>query len=314
MRSLARAVEGYDWDPNWHPHPYYTEKQLREDYRLNLLFVEREDFPRPHRHTYNKMKRNYGGAFYPQKKKLVRSSRTVSGMTVEGLARMQQQRALAARKRGLIGPIRPLNFPEIKAIDVPRGAGDTISTTAVITNLIPIQAGSSFFNRIGRKIELKSLTLKGIFATLQTQANEQLGRVMVIYDRQTNGAFPAIADILQTTDQTGANTTTSYSGINMNYRDRFEIIIDKKLYLPALTDTAGAITNPGHQDQMNMFPNCNFYVKLKNRTTVYRADSSPAVIGDIATGGLYLVVFGSLAAANSGWTLFWESRVRYGDS
>lgn len=266
----------------------------------------------------------YSGQFYPRPVKFIKASQSVpmSQFTPEQRQRMARQRALAMRKRG----IRPFlssqsSFPEIKAVDLPLLISE-FATVGTGNNQIGavnlIQAGSSFFNRVGRKIELKSFTFKGIVFPVRTQTNEHLARIILLYDRQTNGALPAVADILQTTDQTGANTTTSYSGINMNYRDRFLILRDIKLALPSVTDTGGVTTNLGAIDGVTPTTNISFHVKLKNLVTQYRADSSPSVIGDIATGGLYMLflgnLIGSLGVATNGWNIAWESRLRYGDS
>lgn len=295
-----------------------ARQEIRDHYERELAYCNQKHYlPTPY---YNKMsvlgKRKYEGYYYPQyqRRPFIRGGVVQTNLTFEQRQRMARMRALAMRKRGMRPFLSANNFPEIKALDIPRGAaGDELGLTAVITPLNLVQVGSSFFNRVGRRIELKSLTLRGIFATLRTVANESIGRILVVYDAQTNGALPAIADLLQTTDQTGANTNTPYSGINMNYRDRFQILRDYQCYLPSFTDTAGVVTNPGYIDNTINFPNFKIHIKLKNLLTQYRADSSPAVIGDIATGGLFMIVFGSLATGTTGWSLFWESRLRFGD-
>ncbi|AUM61714.1 capsid [uncultured virus] len=193
-----------------------------------------------------------------------------------------------------------------------------LNATATILGLNLIQVGSSMFNRIGRKIEMRSIRLVcemlQIPGLTRATTTVELGRVMVVYDRQTNGAFPAIADILQDTEQTGANTTNSFSGINMNNRERFVTIIDKKITVPQGTATAGVLTNVFPNDVM--LP-CKWdeFRKLKGLTTHFKADSSPAVIGDIATGGLYIVSLTNLTAAGAElFQLAWNVRLKYVDA
>ena len=48
-------------------------------------------------------------------------------------------------------------------------------------------------------------------------------RLLVVYDRQSNGTLPAISDILAS-DLAGAVTTTSRSSRNDDYKDRFKIL------------------------------------------------------------------------------------------
>lgn len=197
------------------------------------------------------------------------------------------------------------------------GAGNlAMNTTGSVIALNLVQVGSSMFNRIGRKIEMRSIRLVLDLNTLPvTRATilPDLGRVMVIYDRQTNGANPVLADFLADTDQTGVNTTEAQSGLNMNNRERFVTIIDKKINLPQATNTAGVMTNvfpPG-----DVIPAwCDEFRRLKGLTTHYRADSNPAVIGDIATGGLFIIALSkSQAAGTELFNVSFNCRLKYVD-
>lgn len=201
---------------------------------------------------------------------------------------------------------------EMKALDLPV-AVYPLNATGAVTPLNLIRTGTSFMNRIGRKIQMKSLRVNGRIDILRTVADEDYVRVLLIYDRQTNGTAPAITDILQTTDQAAANTTTAFSGANLNNRDRFVILRDQHIYLPSLTSTAGVITNVSFVDQVSKQALFDWYVKLPNYVTQYKADSSPAVIGDVATGGLFLVTFGAQTAGQEGYQIALESRLRYLD-
>lgn len=204
------------------------------------------------------------------------------------------------------------NSHELKSLDVPFGTV-TLDSTGSVTALNLIRAGSSYFNRIGRKIEMQSIRLVAEVLPLRTIAAQDYIRILIIYDRQTNGALPAITDILQTTDQAGANSTTSFSGLNLNNRDRFVVLRDHHVTLPSMTDTAGVITNLGLEDPISRTFNFDDYVKLRGMLVQYKADSAPAVIGDIATGSLLLVTLGAQAAGTAGFQLNVETRLRYKD-
>jgi len=201
---------------------------------------------------------------------------------------------------------------ETKALDNPE-AVVAINATGSVTTLNLIRAGNSFFNRIGRRIELKNLTLSLQILPKATSTTPEYARVIVVYDRQTNGAAPAVADILQTVDQAGANTTTSFSGINLNNRDRFRIFVDERIVLPTQSFAAGVITNPGFVDPVKTTFNIKRFVKLRGEVTQYKADSAPAVVGDIATGGLFLLLLSTAAAGAEGWQTLVETRIRYND-
>jgi len=201
---------------------------------------------------------------------------------------------------------------EVKAVDLPATIY-LFNTTAVVTPLNLIRAGSTYVNRIGRRIEMKNIRITGSLTPLRTVAGTDYLRLMIIYDRQTNGAVPAIADILQTTDQAAANTTTAQSGINLNNRDRFSILRDLRIVPPSITITAGVATNIGIIDPVSPLCNIDLFVRLKGLITQYKADSSPAVIGDIATGGLFMVTMGQQAPGAEGFNGGFESRLRFND-
>jgi len=200
---------------------------------------------------------------------------------------------------------------EVKSLDL-ASTQYGISTTATITPLNLIRAGTSFFNRIGRKISMKSLHIKCFLTAVRT-AGFDYARIMVVYDSQTNGAVPTIADILQDCDQAGTNSTSSLSSANLNNRDRFRIIMDERVVLPAITVAGGVVTAEGSPDPMQKFIDLDRFIPLKGYSTVYKADSSPAVIGDIATGGLYFVTLGAQASGSEGYNAYMSSRLRYRD-
>lgn len=216
------------------------------------------------------------------------------------------------RSRVLPGQLRAL-APEVKALDLPAAAYG-LNTTFVVTPLNLIQTGSSFFNRIGRRIEMKSIRVSGNLQTLGSQVSHGYTRIMIVYDRQTNGALPSAADILQSTKQDGTNVTNSYSGLNLNNRDRFVVLRDMRTATPPINVTAGTVTFEADSDPVSPFTNIDMYVKLKGLVTQYKADSTPAVIGDISSGGLYLITFGNFAGGSEGWEAYVETRLRFADN
>jgi len=261
---------------------------------------------------------------YKQTPQLTSSVRNILGYN-RAMARnnaIQQARSYVSVPRPVMGGntrMLPANLssrsPEVKSLDVP-SATYTLNTTAVVTPLNLIQTGSSYFDRIGRRIEMKNVRISGVVRPIRTQnaVGGDYVRICVVYDRQTNGALPSLADVFQTTDQNGANTSTSFSGVNLNNRDRFTILRDLRIVPPNITITAGSPSLIGVVDPVEPMTNIDFFIRLKGLTTQYKADSAPAVIGDIATGGLFLITFGFLASGSEGWSTTLESRLRYNDS
>jgi len=272
--------------------------------------------------TYPKYKKATTMSTAGTKKRYQRSAAEQKAYKARQMAAMRDLAALRRDPVALaqvigtntIKPFRMQHFQgsgEIKSLDI-TSAQYGISTTATITPLNLIRAGSSFFNRIGRKVEFKSLHLKCFLTAVRT-AGFDYARIMVVYDSQTNGTLPAISDILQDCDQAGTNTTNSLASANLNNRDRFRIIMDERVVLPAVTVTAGVVTAEGSPDPIKKFIDLDRFIPLKGYTTQYKADSSPAVTGDIATGGLYFVTLGAQASGSEGYNAYMSSRLRYMD-
>jgi len=168
--------------------------------------------------------------------------------------------------------------------------------TILSTNLVCV--GSSMFNRLGRKICLKSLQIRGkiIDNVITSPSGIAQLRLMIVYDSQANGAYPAITDILNDTNYSGGNITNVTSGININNRDRFRILYDKNIVYPASynngTTSANLISAPYGTMSGNGEVYINKYIKLRNLETVYKADTATTpVVGDISTGNLLIITY-----------------------
>lgn len=239
---------------------------------------------------------------------------------------INKNKAIARRRQITAGLRRnPLNNPshfqtggggirgETKSLDVVSNAFTLNSTPAFqVMNLI--RAGSSYFNRIGRKIHMKSFHMSGnIYLAGNATQQVEFIRISLVYDKQANGALPAFTDIFQDTDQAGTNSSGVQSNLNLNNRDRFVLLRDMKLLcgtnpagqvagIPATwVDSKGCVTG--------VF---NEFVKL-NLETQYGADSAPAVIGDIRSGSLLFITSGSQAAGGEGYALNASLRLRFHD-
>ena len=156
---------------------------------------------------------------------------------------------------------------EAKVVDTDP-ANYSMDTTGSITLINGVATGSDFTDRIGRKIILKSVYVRGIIKPVDSQTNDALCRMMVVYDMQANGAAPAITDILK--------SATSQSQLNMNNRDRFKIIFDKVVALGA-RDIAS-----GYTGLVNVVP-IKKYKKLRHETVF---SGTLSTIGSISTGAL----------------------------
>lgn len=139
-------------------------------------------------------KRRYGPGYDPNYRKVGHrySRRAIS-------------KRMVARPRYRAGR-RNMKIPrlELKFYDQDTSQG-TVSASGEITTLLSgasagIVVGTNQTNRIGRKITIKALTIKGVwFKNNATAAeNNDVVRISVLLDRQANGALPAYSDIYTT--------------------------------------------------------------------------------------------------------------------
>ena len=201
---------------------------------------------------------------------------------------------------------------EKKALDIPVAATD-FTVAGIIVPLNIVTQGAAFYNRIGSRIELSSIQFRGYIDPVVTSpASHDIGRVILFYDRQTNGVLPTTNDLLQNRDLAGTATSSALSGINLDNRDRFLVIRDQHIYFP---ETYGAVTptiasnNTISKEGYNEFL-VNIYVKLKGLTTQFKANAGN--IGDIASGGLFLLFISQ--GTNNARNCTWTTRLRFKDT
>lgn len=239
------------------------------------------------------------------------SSRKAGRANAQRAARSAATVAASVRYGRLLSTAR--NRGEVKTVDnvVGAAAGMTMNldTTGSVNCVNLIAPGTTFYQRIGRRVELKSLHLYGYIqdtAVVATAAD--YGRILVIYDRQTNGVLPTMSTMLLNYDQLGATSTNYLSGLNPDQRERFLILADIRLHLPASSATGMSGASDGATTSFNI----NRFINLKGLSTQFKSDSATAVIGDIATGGLYIVTIGAYGAPDR-YVANLNARLRYQD-
>lgn len=196
--------------------------------------------------------------------------------------------------------------------------------SSVITNaqVYPLNLtlqGTAVQNRFGNKVALKALNLRYHIVPVTNVISDIQPtdiRVMVVYDKQTNGVTPAISDILLTVDENGTSSTNTDSFPNNFNRDRFVILYDKLFRMPFWSHTSGAapatIYPVGWSPTMCEIMDAR-YIKLKNIETNYKGNSGG--IGDISTGGLFLLYFGNqVYSANGGYQIDFGARLKFADN
>lgn len=186
---------------------------------------------------------------------------------------------------------------ELKTIDSGAATITAVGAGAAgsVVLLSGVATGTDFTNRVGRKILMNKFLFRASAYPISTTTSPigDVLRLMLVYDTQSNGALPAIADVLQ---------AASYqSPMNLNNRDRFKVLWDQFCSIGANTYAAGALTagspEPKHMD---FFQNGRWEEIFSGTTNA---------VTDITSGTIFL-----LAITQSGTVrLEYNSRIRFND-
>jgi len=206
------------------------------------------------------------------------------------------------------------NLQEIKFCDV----ANSDDNFTVIGSFAPIllngiTQGASQTQRIGNKISMKSIRIRGQIINLLT-AVQTYARIIIFYDKQCNGATCANADLLSTITSVPTTTVTVFSEMNLMNVERFIILRDMIMTLPSVTNTVGVLSNvgfdPGQNPSNTSIFDVDMFIKLKGLPTLYKGGTLG--VGDIATGGLFMVLLNHQGVA--AWTFRNTERLRYYDN
>ena len=158
-----------------------------------------------------------------------------------------------------------------------------------LLNALAQGAGSS--SRIGRKVSMRSFLMR---YSLQQPAQlpSLQARILIVYDKQCNGAIPAITDIL--------NGSTAEAVNNLDKSDRFITLVDYVTPEPGSNNAGDAAA------QTFLYP--AIYRKL-NLETMY--SGTAGTFAEIVTGALWLFVHSSESTGTA--QMFMSTRVRYTD-
>lgn len=180
-----------------------------------------------------------------------------------------------------------------------------IGTPPAPTLLNGCIAGSQNYNRIGRKINNRSLQIRGfVFPTTPPNSTDQICRMLVIYDRQSNGVSPTWANVIQSQNISGTTSSAVTDMVNLDNRDRFVVLRDRVWICSSISNTATqayAGSSTVHE--------VNEYIKL-NVETIYNAGVA-GTVGDITTGGVFVFFAGS--AFTGGYSFAGSFRIRFED-
>lgn len=206
-----------------------------------------------------------------------------------------RRRMAPLRTGGFYGLWNGRRADELKTID--STATTDIPTAGLVNTISGVAAGTDYNNRIGRKIMMKSLLLRFALSPIAT-ASAPIGdvvRIIVFYDTQTNGVLPTIAQLLQ--------NSQFDDPLNLDNRDRFRVIMDKYIGMPASAYTAGALTAGS--------PTPKTMTKYRKFRLEGIFSGTTAAVGSIATGGIFIAY---LSRTNTVTNITWDARIRFVDN
>jgi len=129
----------------------------------------------------------------------------------------------------------------------------------------------------------------------------QFVRMIIVVDSQPNGTVFAITDLLNTADPA--------SQLNLNNRDRFNIICDKEwAFDPYLVDATATQSFASASKQIYTIKK----FKKLNIETIFNAGNA-GTIADMNSGALYMVWIGSIASGLTDSLAQVSTRVRFQD-
>jgi len=178
----------------------------------------------------------------------------------------------------------------------------------LIQLLNPIATGTDYYNRIGRKVRVKSLMFR---ASVTTGFQEPQGirpiRIALVLDKQPNNSAtpPVYSDMFQGVNEAGVAHSSAYSGVNLNNRDRFRVLKDWTFQLVAAEGIFPSSYTHGNKQILQ------HYMKLDEEQIF---SDTPATQAAISTGAIYMVCFTDSAGAGNDCQITWATRVRFADA
>jgi len=213
------------------------------------------------------------------------SARASKFMKTMGMSRSKRFKRRMGGSKRVFGQ----RGPEIKYIDTI--IDDVGSSGGNVTCLNLVATGTDNTNRIGRKIDIKSVEVKGTYNyTIDTVAAANLiTRWAIVLDKQPNGALATFDQIYNT-----AGGASPWSMRNLDYIERFDVLAQDLFCLnPQYNAATAGDTSNG---QANSYYMVDKFVKTNIGS---RYDGTASNIASLETGALLFI---DLTDSNTGGT------------
>jgi len=205
-------------------------------------------------------------------------------------------------------------------------AGGAIKPSLIL-NLL--KAGSEYYNRIGRKLTLSEIYIKGFIKQNRPTYGGQV-RMLLVWDKQPNTTEATLADILYSHDTSAATKVVDTTNhINLTRSDRFKIISEKTFQFSNVVTVTSAAPGPEELPGDGGNPRCQKIKIFRSLTqtehqkwqSIYN-DGNQGSIGDIISGSLLLFIFSDPQQTigaytyvyNTQYDVYLTARVRYMDN
>ncbi len=142
------------------------------------------------------------------------------------------------------------------------------STGTIVTNsCVVIDQGTGESQRLGRKITVKQISWRmdivmPEFDAVADPANEDVVRIILYQDKQTNGAAAVVGDILESANYQSFN--------NLANKSRFRTLMDRTYAINTsalASDGAGVVSGSGMTIADTFFKKCNIVIEYDNSGT-----------------------------------------------
>lgn len=227
----------------------------------------------------------------------------------------QPTRQFVPRTMGPLAISESKYFDSGQFIAVPEGTawtGTEVDPTTLNTLCVPTE-GSDINNRIGRKIQVYKLSLRGLVqSTAEADEADVLGtpaiRIVLFQDKQTNGVQAQGEELMQApyTPDVGVTFTTFQNTANFGRFRMLKDIILRPRIVTAVTD--GASTSSQNTSDISF----KITVKFKKPVIIKFNATNGGTIGDIVDNSFHLLA--QKSNANFAHTLKYTCRTYYKDN
>ena len=216
-----------------------------------------------------------------------------SGAQRKGVAAWGRFRSVNARVSRSLPMGRAVSHSaELKDKTISTGATIAIGTTTAFSPFIlnAMATGTTASTRVGRRITMKSLLVKGSFSMAPTTTGSTPVRVLIVYDKQTNGAAPVATDVVLTDE--------IHSPMNLSNSHRFVTLMD---------EVVPCFGSQGPQSAM-----FTRFVKLDHQVEFNTGNAG--TVADIQTGSVYCLVWQNGRILIAAPTADIYTRIRFSDN